>query len=390
MHDKLDDLLKNALTPSEEPSAILNQTILQKAKGEREMRKPFYKTIPVVAALAVAVLGTGGLTAYAAWQYLSASEVAQNVQDVRLADAFKGDDAIRINESQVYGDYKITLLGTISGENLSDYTTEVDGVLQSDMTYAVTSIERTDGTAIPQKDDEAYDLDFLVSPFIKGEDPSKVNIFQMGGGARSFVEDGIEYCLMDCDNLEAFAARGVYLGVLGEGFYNRAAYQYDEKTGEITRNEAYEGVNALFELPLDELKADEKEAEKLLAKWGHKNFSEMENAECTEADLPEENREEAEDFSSWSPEKIMTECTLAADAVKEYPASKFDKLIPVYYEKDGDIIEGEFRPSASFQKNEYGVKCVMVNGGEDENIFFLCERKEDGGFLVSVYCMELN
>ena len=376
MHDKLDDLLKNVLTPSEEPSAILNQTILQKAKGEREMRKPFYKTIPVVAALAVAVLGTGGLTAYAAWQYLSASEVAQNVQDVRLADAFKGDGAIRINESQVYGDYKITLLGTISGENLSDYTTEVDGVLQSDMTYAVTSIERTDGTAIPQKDDEAYDLDFLVSPFIKGEDPSKVNIFQMGGGARSFVEDGIEYCLMDCDNLEAFAARGVYLGVLGEGFYNRAAYQYDEKTGEITRNEAYEGVNALFELPLDESGADERAAEELLVKWRGETSSEAgESAE-------------AEDFASWSPEKIMAECTLVADSVKEYPTSKFDKLIPIYYEKDGDIAEGEFRPSASFKKNEYGVKCVMVNTGDDENVFTLCERKEDGGFLVSMYCMD--
>ena len=29
-------------------------------------------------------------------------------------------------------------------------------------------------------------------------------------------------------------------------------YQYDETTGEISRNEAYEGLNALFVLPMEE------------------------------------------------------------------------------------------------------------------------------------------
>ena len=43
MSDKLDDLLKNALVPSEEPSAWLNKRIIQIAKGDITMRKPFYK-----------------------------------------------------------------------------------------------------------------------------------------------------------------------------------------------------------------------------------------------------------------------------------------------------------------------------------------------------------
>ncbi len=39
---------------------------------------------------------------------------------------------------------------------------------------------------------------------------------------------------------------------------------FDEATGEITRNEGYEGVNALFLLPLDKGKADKEKAEAYL------------------------------------------------------------------------------------------------------------------------------
>lgn len=80
----------------------------------------------------------------------------------------------------------------------------------------------------------------------------------MDGGCSSFVKDGVEYRLVDHDNIEAFAGRGVYLGVLGDTFYDRKAYNFNKTTGEITRNESYKGINALFKLPLDQSKADEK------------------------------------------------------------------------------------------------------------------------------------
>ena len=71
MSDKLDDLLKNALALSEEPSAWLNKRIIQIAKGDITMRKPFYKTARIAIAAAAVVLAAGGVTTYAAWKYLS-------------------------------------------------------------------------------------------------------------------------------------------------------------------------------------------------------------------------------------------------------------------------------------------------------------------------------
>ena len=45
MSDKLDELLKDALTPSEEPSVWLNQSIVRKAKGDNIMKKPDRKSV---------------------------------------------------------------------------------------------------------------------------------------------------------------------------------------------------------------------------------------------------------------------------------------------------------------------------------------------------------
>lgn len=175
------------------------------------------------------------------------------------------------------------MIGTVSGKNITDYTTEVDGVVQENQSYVVVSIEKKDGSGMP-KDTSASE--FLVTPFIKGENPAKLNIYYMGGGASAFVEDGVKYCLVEMDNLEAFAKRGVYLGVLDDTFYDSDAYCFDKQTGEITRNEDYEGVNALFHLPLDESKADEKAADEQLAKWkaGH-TAGEDKDEEKTETDV---------------------------------------------------------------------------------------------------------
>lgn len=267
MSDKIDDLLKDALFSSEKPDAYLNKKILQKAKGDNTMRKPLFKTVPIMAALLTAVLATGGLTAYAAWQYLTPNQVAEQFEDKKLAQAFSSRDASVINKSQICGDYKITLLGMISGENLSDYATEVDGQIQTDRTYTVVSIEKRDGTPMPKTSDPEYDNGFLITPFIKGENPAGLNIFHMGGGSSMMVQDGIEYRIIENDNIEVFADRGVYLGVLDSGFYDIEAYNFNKKTGEITRNDNYEGVNALFELPLDKSKADEKAAQEQIEEW---------------------------------------------------------------------------------------------------------------------------
>ena len=243
MSGKIDDLLKEALIPLKKPDVQLNQKILRKAMEGNNMRRPFLKTVPVMAAAAVAVLTAGSLTAYGAWKYLAAEQVAEEASGKKLADAFKEKGSVNINESQEYGDYKITLMGTVSGDKIGDYfiEDEENGVIYTDRTYSVISIEKKDGSPMPDTSDDDYENKFLVSPFIKGEDPAFLNVYYMDGGCTSFVKDGVEYRLADYDNIEAFADRGVYIGVLGDVFYDREAYNFDKKTGEITRNESTMG-----------------------------------------------------------------------------------------------------------------------------------------------------
>lgn len=270
MSDKLEELLKDALTPSEEPSVWLNQSIVRKAKEDNLMKKSFFKTLPVVAALAIGILAVGSLTTYAAWKYLSAEQVAEDLGDKKLTDTFQSKDGtISINESQISGDYKVTLKEIVSGKNLSDFlVTEDNGEIRDDRTYVVVSIEKKDGTAMPDTSDDDYDkVPILVTPFIKGEAPWQMNIFYMNSGASTMVKNGIMYRIIDCDNLEVFAKRGVYLGVLDEQFVNNTSYAIDKETGEITPKKSYDGMNLLFNLPLDKSKGNEDAAERQLAHW---------------------------------------------------------------------------------------------------------------------------
>ena len=55
---------------------------------------------------------------------------------------------------------------------------------------------------------------------------------------------------------------GVYLGVVESFGQESQAFTLDEKTGDYEVNKAFDGMQALFMLPLDKSKADDKAAEK--------------------------------------------------------------------------------------------------------------------------------
>lgn len=380
MKEKFDDLLKDALIPSEEPDAMLTQKILQKAKGEEVMRKPSFKTATVTAAIAAVVVATGSITAYAAWNYLNPGQVAKEVGDDKLAKKFQEEDAIHTNDSQTYGNYTITMLGVVSGKNISNFVQIDDnGEVKDDKTYVVIAVKKKDGSKMPDTSDEEYlDEPFLVSPFIKGEDPLHMNIFYMGGGKPNCVVDGVSYHIVECDNLECFAARGVYVGVLNEQFYNVEAYHFDKETGEISRNEEFGGVNALFKLPLDESKADEKAAEEKLAEW--KKGAESDDEE------EEAGTEYGKALDDLSVEKVQEEYTLMKDGVKTYPASEYEELFEIegsYKNLNASVI---FCPKEHFEKGEFGTKVITTSSNEDgTEIVFLCERKKDGTMIVYPY-----
>lgn len=269
MEKEFDELVRRALSPKDEPNFWLNQKILNRIKEQKTMTKS-KKKLSVAVLIAILVLCLGSVTVYAAWKYLSASEVSQNMEDSKLSDAFTGRQAVTINETQCYGGYQITLLSIISGENLSEHPSFDNGSILSDRTYAVVAIEHADGTPMPDTSEDAYaNLNFFASPLIAGYNPVLYNIASMNGNHSTMTEDGILYRLLECDNVEIFADQDLYLCVSDSVFYNPAAYFYDELTGKISRNESYNGLNALFRLPLDPSKANpQKAAEYAESLWG--------------------------------------------------------------------------------------------------------------------------
>ena len=152
MDKNIDKILRQALSPTAEPSEELNNKILLRAK-ENENMKLRKKRIFIITAAAVIACAA---TAAAAIRYLAPKEIAQSVSDNSLARAFESKDAVEVNETQEYGGYRVTFLGVISGSGLSDFTASADGVVLEDRTYAVTAIEKSDGTPMPSASDDNY------------------------------------------------------------------------------------------------------------------------------------------------------------------------------------------------------------------------------------------
>ncbi len=299
MNDKLDNALRHALTPGDEADIRLNQKILNQAEEKRKMaeRKNWRLTAAIAGGL---VLCISSVTVYAAWKYLPASDVAANVQGRNLAEAFAGEQAFVINEVQSYGDYRVTLLSIISGRMLSEYPHYHNGEIAADRTYVVIAIENGNGVPMPDTSDESYgNLEFFASPLIGDFNPAFYNIAGMSGNYTDMTEEGILYRLLECSNVEIFADHDLYLCVSEGMFYDSEAYCYDELTGKISRNENYEGMNALFELPMDIAKADPQKAAEYMAELGFESDIlreklDAELGEAFEVKVTEENKMGAE------------------------------------------------------------------------------------------------
>lgn len=332
MKRNLDQVLKQALTPQDEPDAWLNRNLLYQAEEMENMANRSKKrkgriSAAVTAAALTLVIGSAAVVAAA--RYLTPGQIAGELEDQKLLDAFQGEDAVLVNEMQEYAGYRITLLGAVSGKNISEYLPEDDqGQVENDRFYAAVAIERADGTPMPDTRDDAYGEEpFYASPYIKGLEPWNYGLMNLGGGYSEFVRDGIQYRLLDMENIDIFADRGLYIGVSSGTFYDNEAYRFDGTTGEITRNESYDKVNALFDLPLDPAKGNPAAAEAFLKSLNEEWNSDDEPVEMDERDLEveawveaftkelEEGRikEDAERIES-----TVQVCTPDADGVAEY------------------------------------------------------------------------
>lgn len=320
-HD-MDELLKRVLTPEEEPGEELNRNILKQIKEEEYMKKRKYKCASVVAAAALAAASS--LTAYAAWQYRSAAEVAEKLGDDSLSQILEQGDpgngaeaASRSSQesqpfetgvSQSYGGYKAVLLGMVSGKDLSEFSRIHNGSIRSDRTYLAVAISREDGAPVEDTAEE-----FFVSPLVGSLNPGLNNTAGWCGSYGQYVEDGILYRLVECDNIEYFADRKLYVCVTDTAFYDSRLYDWDEAAGSITRNEKYQGLNALFELQVDPSKADPEKAQAFLDEM---DALRDEPGEDLYAELPQETKEAMAWADKITPQNIEQYCVRLENTVQ--------------------------------------------------------------------------
>lgn len=272
--EKLDLILKQALSPEIDDCDVKIKTMDMEKKENvinYEKNKNFKKSSvkswkhATAAAAAIAVTMVSSITAYAAWRYFSAKDVAAEIADNRLTQEFEQNNWMDECETQTYENYDITLLGIVSGDEISSHLSKTDsGEIDGDKTYMAVAIAHSDGTPMPDssKTDEEQ---FYVSPYIEGLDPARYNASVLGGNNTLFVSDGIQYRMLETDNIECFADRKIYMGVSEGEAYDDKAYVYDSVSGDISRNESYDGVNALFTLSIDSNLADQKKAAEVIA-----------------------------------------------------------------------------------------------------------------------------
>jgi hypothetical protein len=179
----------------------------------------------------------------------------------------------------------------VSGEILSERTGSA-WELHPNRTYVAVAIENADGTDMTKE----YENNFFVSPLIQGLKPWSYNIASMNGSYSEKVVDGVLYRVIECDSIEVFADKKLYLAISDTAFFSREAFDYDEETGHITENTAYEGTNVLFEFELDESKADPVKAEEYLKQLEEEWSSDNGDEDLGVEDRTDEKDNKSEDF----------------------------------------------------------------------------------------------
>ena len=357
--DQMDKQLAQGLAPREVPPPELNLRIksrMQAHVGAKAHTRPLLRTA-LVAVISLALLTA---TAYAAWLLLSPGEVASRLSFPTLAKAFEGPDALVLNESATYGGYTATLLGIVSGQGLDGLRNED---IEPEKTYAVAAISSDSNHNLA-----AMDVSFFVSPLVKGIPPWQLNAASMRGGYIAQVFDGILYRIVECDSIEIFADKGLYLCVSETAFFSTDAYTYDEATGEIARNPTFDGLNALFDLPIDPAKGDPKKAEQYLQALWSKDEDVNPDPETIQSAMLLEN------FDPESAELIMDSVmVLEADEKGFYQYNYGGGLHSV-------LAKDLFRP------DEYGFAQQRSMGESDtETLVTLFHRDDDGTVTGRTY-----
>ena len=274
----------------------------------RRARWPVWRLVAVAAALCC--LCAGGVAA--AGHFLAPAQVAQQMEQQDLASLFAGDDAVPVEETQQAGDYTVTLLGLTSGANVTEYwSSDWEGTdAPRGRSYAVLAVSRRDGTPMADLDAEAPDVtvsNSLVSPVLAAPDCPlmEYNVYTMNGARHDLVEEGVHYILVETDLLEPFADKNPQLAVVlnsTEGISDLLnGYTQDPETGTIAPKAGTESRCLLFDLPIDESKANPEQAAALRDQWLGTGDAAAENTD---------GQDLLEDLEMLTPEQVRAQGTL--------------------------------------------------------------------------------
>lgn len=274
-------------------------------------KRSYRQRSKVVAAVVCTVILLGSGSVYAANHYLNPSQIVDEISaDSALIKAFADKDAITINETQTSNGYNITLLGLVSGEKLGLYVPDETKKEVSDKhSYAALAISKSDGSKMSNRN-------FCVSPLINGEAFTDVNAATLNVGLSWFEKDGVIYELIECDNLEIFADRGVYLSLVDDFGDEVAAFRMDEATGKYHKVKDYAGTSALFTLPLDKDKADTMAADKFLVSLRREADSETDGERAAVGVAVGDASDEAISYINEKAQALVDSIT--EDNLKEY------------------------------------------------------------------------
>lgn len=217
---------------------LLDEAEQRTEKENETMNAKKIRNMPLIAAALAAVLL---MSAAAATLFLHPADVAREMGDTALAEAFESPDAVILDQTQDSGDYRFHLAGLVSGAGL----TGLDDSVERDRTYLVASVSRIDGQPM-----EVDPFQFTFTPLVAGQLPWQTNAWTLGGGYTRRNIDGTEYYIYEYDSLTQFAGKTVYLAAY-EGFSPDSDTFQMAEDGSISYTDSFTAPHALFTLPLD-------------------------------------------------------------------------------------------------------------------------------------------
>lgn len=390
---EFEQIIKQAVIADKSPKEEWNRRIIMKWGGtDNKKRKQIdrKKKVSIVIAASLGVLLIS-VTGTALSRYLTGQKAAEYIHKEEARKAFEKDDKIMINETQEANGYRFTLLEIANGETICREREEYEEALNDlnkKTSYILIGIEWLEGV---WKDSEqaAMETDFFISPLVQGLKPWLHNIASFEGNRVSALIDGIYYCIIECETVEKFADREVYLCIGDHGFASINDYYYDEKSGEISRKEDYQGINLLFSLPLDKSKADPKAVKEYLKqeelsevleqdKEKEKKTKKTKKTKKKENNIPIRNASAGFLGKKLTARDIRKRAKLDKKSIQELEKAEDG----CYYYQDNDIIYC-FQEDDIFEKKTGWSK--LVDWYQDDKIrtYILCCRDKKG--IVTVY-----